>query len=346
MSNPITSLSEIGLFGLIDHIANRFPPHQSSTLRGIGQDSAILEPDNHPVATSSHLMLEGIHFDLTYFPLQHLGYKAVIACISDLIATGVRPTQISLTLGLSAKISLQAVDVLMDGVALACEKYNLDLVGFQPTSSLTGLSVGVTAFGFAPKENLYSRQTAQANDLVCVTGDLGAAYMGLQLLEREKKILTETEQEKPDFGTYEYLLQRQLKPEARLASMEQLKESELHPTAMTLVRESLAASLLHLCNASHTGCHIYEGKIPIDHTTIAMAEEMSINAMVAALNGGEDYELLFTLSLNDYQKITTQSHLKEIFLIGHLTEAGKGHIFETNAGEEIPLKAQGWGTKE
>lgn len=345
MSNSITPLSELGLFGLIEKIAQRFPAQQASTVVGIGQDAAVLQPGGHQVVTSSHLMLEGIHFDLTYFPLPHLGYKAVVAGISDIIATGARPSQISISLGVSGKISLQAVELLMDGVALACEKYHLDLVGFRPTSSLTGLSIGVTAIGFGSKEALFSRHTAKPNDLICVTGDLGAAYMGLQLLEREKKILSDTSQEKPDFGSFEYLLQRQLRPEARLNTLDQIRESGLCPTSMTLVRESLAASLLHICKASDTGCQVYESKIPLDHTTIALGEEMSINPMVAALNGGEDYELLFTLSLNDYEKVIKKSQLKEVFVIGHLTETGKGYTFETNAGEEVPLQAQGWGNK-
>ncbi len=343
MSNSITPLSEIGLFGLIDHIAQRFPARLASTLKGIEGDASALNPGGELVVTNNHLLLEGIHFDLTYFPLKHLGYKAVVAAISGVAATGAAPSQLSISLGLSSKMSLQAVELLMDGAALACENYHLDLVQFHPTSSLTGLTIAVTAYGFAGEGALYSRSTGQPNDLICVTGDLGAAYMGLQLLEREKKVMVETGLEKPDFGAYEYLLQRQLKPEAPLSVLDQLKSSHLHPTAMTVVRESLAASLMLLCKASNTGCHVYESKIPIDHSTIALAEEMQINPLVAALHGGEDYELLFTISLDDYQRIEKEATLKEVFLIGHLTEAGIGYILETNAGEEVPLKAQGWG---
>ncbi len=343
MSNSITTLSEIGLFGLIDHIAQRFPARLSSTLKGIGGDASALNPEGGLVVTNDHLMLEGIHFDLTYFPLKHLGYKAVVAAISGVAVSGAQPSQLSISMGLSSKISLQAVELLMEGVALACEKYHLDLVQFRPTSSLTGLTIAVTAYGFAGEEALYSRNIGHSNDLICVTGDLGAAYMGLQLLEREKKVMEETGHDKPDFGTYEYLLQRQLKPEVPMHVLYQLNKSHLHPTSMTVVRESLAASLMLLCKASNTGCYVYENKIPIDHSTIALAEEIQLNPLVAALHGGEDYELLFTISLNDYQRVEEEASLKEVFLIGHLTDAGKGYILETNAGEEVPLKAQGWG---
>lgn len=343
MNSDVTPLSDIGVFGLIDHISKRFSLNHATSEQGIGADASVLNPGSRRVITDNILLLEGIHFDLTYFPLRHLGYKGVVSAISGIIATGTQPSQLSLSLGLSGKMSLQAVEQIMEGVAMACKNFNIDLIGFRPVSSLTGLSLAFTAYGMAEEEALLSRNGGQPNNLICVTGDLGAAYMGLQLLEREKKVLKETGQQQPDFGPNDYLLQRQLMPEARLDALKQLIQSGLRPTSMTLVRESLAASLLHICKASGTGCHIYEAKIPIDHATISLAEEMMMNPLVAALNGGEDYELLFTLSLDDYQKLENEPHLKEVFLIGHLTEAGKAYTLETNAGQEVPLEAQGWG---
>ncbi|MFO8000024.1 MAG: thiamine-phosphate kinase [Marinilabilia sp.] len=347
MSKSITPLSEIGLFGLIERIGDKFPGGHSGTICSTDNDAAVLAVENKALVTSNILMLEGIHFDLTYFPLKHLGYKSVISAISDVIATGARPSHISLSLGLSSKISLEAVDLFMEGVALACEKYNLDLAGFRPSSSLTGVTISATAYGFAQENGVYKRSGAGENDLICVTGDLGAAYMGLQLLEREKKVMTETGEKNPDFGNYDYLLERQLKPEARIETLEKLQKAGIRPTSMTLIRESMAASLIRMCKSSGTGCNVYENKIPIDHTTTSLGEEMELNPLVAALNGGEDYELLFTISLNDYQTIEQGGKaLKDVFLIGHITPASKGYTLETNAGEEITLKARGWGKED
>lgn len=347
MSNTVTPLSEIGLFGLIEHIEKTFPNKRNNTLCGIMNDASIIGTEGDELITSHNLMLEGIHFDLTYYPLRHLGYKAVVAGISDVIASGTVPTHINLGLGLSNKMSLEAVDLLMEGVAMACLKYELDLTGFHPSSSLTGLTISTSAFGFAPKEKTINRSGAKENNLICVTGDLGAAFMGLQLLEREKQIMRETGQNDPDFTGYDYLLERQLKPEARIELLSQLQEAALTPTSMSLVREGLAAALLRLCKASGTGCNIYENKVPIDHATSTLSEEMEINPLVAALNGGEDYEMLFTLSLEDYQKIEKEGKgLKNVFVIGHITSKSKGYILETNAGEEIELKARGWGDEK
>lgn len=347
MSNSVTPLSEIGLFGLIERVDKKFPARSDKTIHGIGNDAAVLAPRGQELVAAQAILLEGIHFDLTYFPLKHLGYKAVISAISDVIATGARPTHISLALGLSSKMSLERVDLLMEGVALAREKYNLDLVGFRPSSSLTGLSLAISAHGLESSEKLFKRAGARVNDLICVSGDLGAAFMGLQLLEREKKVMKDTGQTTPDFGGYDYLLERQLKPEARLEVLDQIETAGITPTSMSLVREGLAASLIRLCQASGTGCNIYEDKIPIDHTTTSLGDEMGLNPMVAALNGGEDFELLFTISLDDYQKIEQGGKLlKDIFVIGHITESGKGYTLETNAGEEIELKARGWGQED
>jgi thiamine-monophosphate kinase len=347
MSKTVTPLSEIGLFGLIEHIEKTFPNRRSNTLCGINNDASITGAEGDELVTAQNLLLEGIHFDLTYYPLRHLGYKAVVAVISDVIAAGVVPTHLNLALGLSSKMSLEAVELLMEGVAMACQKYELDLTGFRPSSSLTGLTISTSAFGFAPKGKTLNRSGAKENDLICVTGDFGAAFMGLQLLEREKQVMKETGQNDPDFGGYDYLLERQLKPEARIELLTQLQEAALAPTSMSLVREGLAAALLRLCKASGTGCSIYENKVPIDHSTSTLAEEMEINPLVAALNGGEDYEMLFTLSLDDYQKIEKEGKgLKDVFVIGHITPESKGYTLETNAGEEIELKARGWGNEE
>ncbi len=344
MSKSITPLSEIGLFGLIERIEKQFPKNHTSTITGIGNDAAVLSPGGHELVTANAIMLEGIHFDLTYFPLKHLGYKSVISGISDVIASGARPSHVNLSIGLSGKMSLEAVDLFMEGVAMACERYNLDMTGFRPSSSLTGLTIAVTAYGFAPANHIYQRSGANENDLICVTGDLGAAFMGLQLLEREKRVLKETGEKNPDFGHNDYLLERQLKPEARIEALDKLDQAEIRPTSMTLVREGLAAALIRMSKSSGVGCSVYENKIPIDHTTTTLAEEMELNPLVAALNGGEDYELLFTISLEDYKAIEKgQKKLQDIFLIGHITPETKGYTLETNAGQEIELKARGWG---
>ncbi|PWD99201.1 thiamine-phosphate kinase [Marinilabilia rubra] len=347
MSKKITPLSEIGLFGLIEHIEKTFPKRNENSLTGIENDAAVVSCSGSKLITAQNLLLEGIHFDLTYYPLRHLGFKAVVSGISDIIATGTKPSQISISLGLSGKMSLEAVELLMEGVATACEKYDLDLVNFRPSSSLTGLSIAVSAIGFASESSPSTRIGARENDLICVTGDLGSAFMGLQLLEREKQVLKETGQKNPDFGGYDYLLERQLKPEARLDLLDQIKNAHLKPTSMALVREGLAAALIRMCKASGTGCNIYENKLPIDHSTNTLGEEMEINPVVAALNGGEDYELLFTISLEDYQRIEKEGKsLKDIFVIGHITPESKGYTLETNAGEEIALKARGWGNED
>lgn len=347
MSKNITPLSEVGLFGLIEHIEKSFPTRHENTLCGIKNDTAAVRCIDKELVSSQNLMLEGIHFDLTYYPLRHLGYKAVVASISDIIAAGCHPSHINMALGLSGKMSLQAVELLMEGVAMACKKYDLDLTGFRPSSSLTGLSIATSAYGFVPEKLSLSRMGAKENDLICVTGDLGAAFLGLQLLEREKKVMTETGQDNPDFSGYDYLLERQLKPEARIELLTQLEEAQIVPTSMSLIREGLAPALLRLCKASEKGCNIYENKIPIDHSTSALAEEMEMNPLVAALNGGEDYELLFTISLEDYQKTELNGkNLKDVFVIGHITPETKGYTLETNAGEEIELKARGWGNDE
>ena len=346
MSNSITPLSEVGLFGLIDRYEKKFSPKHKTTLVGLENDAAVIGTDTTSFVTGQILLLEGIHFDLTYFPLKHLGYKSVISAISEIIASGCQPTQIGMALGLSAKMSLEAVDLLMDGVKLACDKYDVDLITFKPSSSLTGLTLSVTAYGINKEGKTLSRAGAQENDILCVTGDLGSAFMGLQLLEREKKVLKETGESTPDFGSYDYLLERQLKPEARIELLNQLKEAKVEPTSMILIRESLAATLMRLCKTSKVGCTIYENKIPIDHATSSICEEMDFNPLMAALNGGEDYEILFSLSLEDYKKVEeARNKLNNVFVIGYICPESKGYSLETNAGQEIPLKTRGWGKK-
>ncbi|SFE14585.1 thiamine-phosphate kinase [Thermophagus xiamenensis] len=348
MSKTITPLSEVGLFGLMERYEKTFSSHRRSmTIKGLENDAAIISQENASLITGQNILLEGIHFDLTYFPLKHLGYKSVVSAISEIIATGSRPSHISLALGLSGKMSLEAVDQFMEGVKTACDKYNLDLIGFKPSSSLTGMTISVTAYGFSKSSKPISRSGAKETDLLCVTGDLGSAFMGLQLLEREKKVLKETGEAMPDFGSYDYLLERQIKPEARIELLEQLEATSIRPTSMCLIREGLAPSLIRLCKSSKVGCIIFENKIPIDHTTSTLCDEMEFNPLVAALNGGEDYELLFTLSLDDYQKVEdAKDKLNNVFLIGHIWPESKGYILETNAGQEIPLKARGWGKED
>ncbi len=347
MSTTITPLSEIGLFGLIERVEKTFAKRRNSVVCGIENDTAVFSSEGKEIITAHEMLLEGIHFDLTYFPLKHLGYKAIVSGISDVIASGGKPTHVSLALGLSSRMSIEAVDMLMGGVALACDKYNLDLVGFRPASSLTGLTISVSAFGFAPSSGIYKRSGANENDLICVTGDLGSAFMGLQLLEREKKVMTETGETNPDFGGYDYLLERQLKPEARIEILDQIENAGITPTSMSLIREGLAPSLIRQCQAAGVGCNVYENKIPIDPATSSLGDEMELNPIVAALNGGEDFEILFTIPLANYQEIEQRGKaLKDVFVIGHITSREKGYTLETNAGEEIKLTARGWGKEE
>lgn len=332
-----TSLSQLGEFALIKEITKNIRIQNASTQKGVGDDAAVLSFADKVVATTD-MLLEGIHFDLMYTPLKHLGYKAVSVNVSDILSMHARPTQLLLSIGVDKRFSLEMLEEFMEGVRLACEKYKVDLVGGDTTSSLTGFTISVTALGEAKQEELCYREGAKANDLICVSGDLGAAYLGLQLLEREKALF-EKEGIQPDLQGHDYILERQLKPEARQDLSELLRKYSLKPSAMIDVSDGLASDMLQLCEASQVGCLLYEDKLPIDLATYTMAEELGLNATTCTLNGGEDYELLFTLPLEAHELI---QKTPEIHLIGHITEEGKGRLLQTRGGEMIALTAQGW----
>ena len=289
---------------------------------------------------TTDLLLEGVHFDLTYVPLKHLGYKSAVVNFSDIYAMNGTPTQITVSLGVSKRFSVEDMEALYAGIRLACEEYHVDIVGGDTTSSMTGLTISITCIGEAPKEKIVYRNGAKETDLLCVSGDLGAAYMGLQLLEREKVVLTGANQgEQPDFAGKEYILERQLKPEARRDIIERLAEAHIQPTAMMDISDGLSSEALHICTQSKVGCRIYEEHLPIDYQTAIMAEELDMNVTTCALNGGEDYELLFTVPLSDYDKI---SEIEGVRLIGHITKPELGCALVTRDGQEFELKAQGW----
>lgn len=334
-----TELETLGEFGLINHIKQSIHLQNPGSLTGIGDDAAVI--DNGPGRTivTTDMLLEGVHFDLTYTPLKHLGYKAVVVNISDICAMNALPTQIVCGLALSNRFSLEAVEELMLGMKLACERYGVDLVGGDTCASKSGLVISITAIGHAKEEALVYRSGAKINDLICVTGDLGAAYMGLQLLNREKKIFLENPAAQPELKGYDYLLERQLKPEARLDIIQRFETWFIQPSSMIDISDGLASELMHLCTQSTTGCQIYEEKIPIDHLTSELGVELGLDPTVAALNGGEDYELLFTLSLTEYEKIKDRA---EISIIGHMTEATAGYLFVDRQQNVHELKAQGW----
>jgi len=336
-----TKLSSLGEFGLIEHLSKDIVYKQPSTIKGIGDDAAVIDSTGEKMVITTDLLLEGIHFDLTYTPLKHLGYKAVVVNLSDVYAMNAQPRQITVSLGLSSKMSLEAVEELYEGMFLACEKYNVDMVGGDTSTSLTGLTICITAIGAVVHDKVVYRNGAKPNDLICVTGDLGAAFMGLQLLEREKIAHANNPSVQPDFSGKDYILERQLKPEARKDIVEFLDKIGVVPTSMIDISDGLSSEVLHICRQSETGCRLYEEKIPIDTTTTIMAEELNINPLVTALNGGEDYELLFTISLADYDKFKGHPEVK-IYAVGHITDASKGCALITTSGQEVELKAQGW----
>ncbi len=340
MDNNIASLGE---FGLIEHITSEFAAQNPSTVRGSGDDAAVIDAGEKFLLVSTDLLLEGIHFDLTYTPLAHLGYKTVVAGISDIYAMNGRPRQATISVGLSAKLDLRQVEEFYKGVRFACEQYGVDLAGGDTSSSLTGFSISVTAIGEVEKEKIAYRAGAQVNDLICVTGNLGAAYMGLHLLEREKRALAGVADPKPRFEGYSYILQRQLKPEAQAELIESLDENGIVPTAMIDISDGLASEMLHICKASGVGARIYLDKLPIARETYAMAEELNADPVVAALNGGDDYEMLFTVPLALREKLM---NVPGIDLIGHITAAGTGAALVTPDGEEIALQAPGWKNQE
>lgn len=335
-----TEISTLGEFGLIKHLTEKFPITNPSTLKGVGDDAAVLDYAGRRTLVTTDLLLEGIHFDLVYTPLRHLGYKAAVVNFSDIYAMNGEPKQITVSLGVSKRFSVEDLDEIYAGIRLACQHYGVDLVGGDTSASLTGLAISITCLGEGEEDKIVYRNGAKPNDLICVSGDLGSAYMGLQLLEREKIAFTGNEEgTQPDFEGKDYILQRQLKPEARRDIILQLRERGIVPTSMMDVSDGLSSELMHLCSQSNTGCRVYEDKIPISYEAAVMAEELNMNIVTAALNGGEDYELLFTVSMDDYEKIIG---VDGIGIVGHMTKPELGLNLVGRQGEEIALKAQGW----
>lgn len=334
-----TEIATLGEFGLIEHLTSDITPANKETVTGVGDDAAILHFDNEEdVLVSTDMLMEGIHFDLTYFPLKHLGYKATMVNLSDIYAMNGTPKQMTVSVALSKKFCIEDMEDFYDGVRLACSQHNVDIVGGDTTSSLTGFAISVTVTGTVPKGQAVKRNGAKETDLICVSGDLGAAYMGLQLLEREK-IATADKDIQPDFAGKEYILERQLKPEARKDIIEALRKEKVTPTSMIDISDGLSSELMHLCKQSNTGCRIYEERIPIDYQTAIMAEELNINVITCALNGGEDYELLFTVPIADHEKVAS---MKDIHIIGHIVNSNLGNAMITRDGAEMELRAQGW----
>lgn len=337
-------ISQLGEFGLIDKLTEDLKPANKTTVYGVGDDAAVLEYGNRCTLVTTDMLMEGVHFDLTYVPLKHLGYKSAIVNISDIYAMNGKPEQMTLSVALSKRFSVEDMQEFYEGVKLACNRHGVDLVGGDTTSSLTGLAISITCIGSADKEDVVYRNGARNTDLICVTGNLGAAYMGLQLLEREKSVYYSTEHSgnepfSPDFAGKEYLLERQLKPEARGDVLEDLRKAGIRPTSMMDISDGLSSELLHICKQSHCGCTVYEERIPVDYQTAVMAEEFNMNVFTCALNGGEDYELLFTVPLTDFEKV---SKIKDVKVIGHITDSENVKILVTKDGQQFDLKAQGW----
>ena len=351
----MTDIAKLGEFGLIHHLTEDIKPKNESTKYGVGDDCAVLEYPNKQVLVTNDLLMEGVHFDLTYIDLQHLGYKSAMVNISDVFAMNGTPRQMTVSLALSKRFTVEDMEQFYSGLRMACDKWSVDVVGGDTTSSYTGLAISITCIGEAAKEDIVYRNGAKDTDLVCVSGDLGAAYMGLQLLEREKsvyyaqveeakkkgdqKALEELAHFQPDFAGKEYLLQRQLKTEARGDIIQKLREANIHPSAMMDISDGLSSELMHICKQSEVGCRIYEKNLPIDYQTAVMAEELNMNVTTCALNGGEDYELLFTVPIGDHEKIEAMEDVK---LIGHITRKELGQMLVTRDDNEFELKAQGW----
>ena len=340
----------MGEFGLIKHLTENIEPENQSTTKGVGDDCAVLDyGGDRRILVTTDMLMEGVHFDLQYTPLKHLGWKAIMVNLSDVYAMNGTPRQVTVSLALSKRFTVEDIDQLYSGMLLACQAHHVDLVGGDTTSSLTGLAISITAIGEAPAADIVYRSGAKPTDLVCVSGNLGAAYMGLQLLEREKSVYnaqvqsakseTEIPDFQPDFSGREYLLERQLRPEARRDIVERLRQAGIRPTAMMDISDGLSSELMHICQQSNTGCRIYEERIPLDYQTAAMAEELNMNVSTCALNGGEDYELLFTVPLTLHDQV---SQLEDIHVIGYITEPTLGQALIARDGNEFELKAQGW----
>lgn len=334
-----TELSELGEFGLIKHLTQHIELTQESTIKGVGDDAAIIDNGNLQTVISTDMLVEGVHFDLTYVPLKHLGYKSVIVNLSDIYAMNAQPNQILVSFAISSRFSLEAIEELYAGMLMACKKYNVDLVGGDTTTSLSGLVISITAIGSAQKENIVYRSGAKETNLLCVSGDLGGAYMGLQILEREKTIFKENPKLQPDLLGKDYILERQLKPEARKDIITLLKHLNIKPTSMIDISDGLSSEILHLCSQSNVGVELYEEKIPIDPLTYNTAREFNLDPTLCTLSGGEDYELLFTIDISDYDKI---KNLPDFTVIGHITNIEKGNNMIAKAGTVHQLKAQGW----
>lgn len=333
-------ISSLGEFGLIDRLTKDMPPKQSSTHVAVGDDAAVLDYPDTEVLVTTDMLLENVHFDLTYVPLKHLGYKSAVVNFSDIYAMGGTPRQITVSLGISKRFTVEHIEELYSGIRLACEIYGVDIVGGDTCSSHQGLVISVTCIGDAPRGTAIRRSGAKPNDIICVSGDLGAAYMGLQVLEREKVASAGQKDFQPDFAGKEYIIERQLKPEARRDVIENLAKAGIKPTAMMDVSDGLSSELLHICKQSGVGCRVYEDRIPIDYQTALMAEELNMNLVTAALNGGEDYELLFTVPLGMHDRLAEVPGIHEI---GYITDASKGCALVGRDGQsEIELRAQGW----
>lgn len=341
----MTPISQLGEFGLIERLTGDLKPTQPSTLTGVGDDCAVIgNTDGEHTLVTTDMLMEGIHFDLVYTPLKHLGYKAVMVNLSDIYAMNATPRQLTVSVAVGKRFGVEHMDELYAGIRMACEQHGVDLVGGDTTTSLTGLAISITAIGTAAPEDIVRRSGAKDTDLLCVSGNLGAAYMGLQLLEREKMVFNsrpakEAEAAQPDFAGREYLLERILKPEARRDIVHSLREAGIRPTAMIDISDGLSSEALHICKASGVGCRIYEEHIPLDYQTASTAEEFNMNVTTCALNGGEDYELLFTVPLTDYERV---KELPDVRVIGHITRQELGTHLITRDGQEFPLKAQGW----
>ena len=334
-----TEIATLGEFGLIRHLTEKIELKNESTVKGVGDDAAVLDYKEKQVLVTTDLLLEGIHFDMTYVPLKHLGYKSAVVNFSDIYAMNGKPKQITVSLGISKRFSVEELEEFYSGLQLACDIYGVDIVGGDTSASLTGLCISITCIGEGEKEKIVTRNGAKDTDLVCVSGDLGAAYMGLQLLEREKRVFKGEKEFTPDFTGKEYLLERQLKPEARKDIIELLDKAGIVPTSMMDISDGLSSELLHISKQSNVGCRIYEDRIPIDYQTAAMAEQFNMNLSTAALNGGEDYELLFTVPLTVHDKV---SEMKGVKVIGHITRPELGNYLVGRDGGEVELKAQGW----
>lgn len=351
----MTDISKLGEFGLIRHLTDNIKIKNEATIKGVGDDCAVLHYPDSEVLVTTDMLMEGVHFDLTYIDMQHLGYKSAMVNISDIFAMNGTPRQLTVSLALSKRFKVEDLEQFYSGLRLACDKWGVDIVGGDTTSSYTGLAISITCIGEARKEDIVYRNGAKDTDLICVTGDLGAAYMGLQLLEREKsvyyqqvdearkkndkRVLESLKDFQPDFAGKEYLLQRQLQAEARGDIIARFRELNIHPTAMMDISDGLSSELMHICKESNCGCRVYEKNIPIDYQTAVMAEELNMNVTTCALNGGEDYELLFTVPIGDHEKIEQMDGVK---LIGHITRPELGQMLVTRDNQEFELKAQGW----